>query len=125
MRIRNLYNPVDLKDYPAWLPWCPNGTTATSKTVADGMQVNATGSGSAWLNPPYINGQFLNVTVWETADGLMSVGALTAGKYTTIEIPVGKTIVVKRICGLADYATVRMLAGNGIPTVFSAADHPY
>lgn len=91
------------------------------------MQVTVSGSGSsAWLYPPFGDkSQYANVTIWETAAGSVSIGVLIDGKYTPFEIPVGKTIVFKRICGLDSYTTVKMLTTNGIDPVFDASDHPY
>lgn len=48
MRIRNLYDPPTLKDYPANAPWTPEGTTSTGEKTTDGWKLTVTGSAVGW-----------------------------------------------------------------------------
>ena len=118
MRIRNLYDPPTLKDYPANVPWTPEDTTGTGEKTADGWKVTVTGSGTGWLYPPLQDG--LAKVVWEQADGNTLIGIYN----DTVAIPPGVTVLV-RLCGYEDASLVTMLKNLGLPLVFAATDHPY
>ena len=68
VRIRNLYDPPTLKDYPANVPWVPDGATSAGETTADGWKVTVPGSGTGWLYPPHTPDGCLCVC-WQRQDG--------------------------------------------------------
>lgn len=68
MRIRNLYNPPTLKDYPASAPWTPDGTTSTGEKTPDGWKVTVTGSATCWLYPPQ-QPDGCKCVCWQKSDG--------------------------------------------------------
>ncbi len=122
MRIRNLYNPSTLKDYPANAPWTPDGNTSTGEKTADGWKVTVTGSGTGWLYPPQqpdgckcVCWQKNRTAYWKNVNDGVTM------PVTQAESP----IVVTRVCGYADGELPGMLDEIGLPLVFAASDHPY
>lgn len=122
MRIRNLYDPPTLKDYPANVPWVPDGATSTGETTADGWKVTVTGNGTGWLYPPHTPDGCLCVC-WQRQDGtyFKNTGTGVTFPVTQAESP----IVVTRVCGYLDGNLPGMLDAIGLPLVFAASDHPY
>ena len=121
MRIRNLYNPPTLKDYPAKIPWTHDGTTASSKTTDEGLEITVIGGkNTSWLYPPEPWPDGLANVVWQQKDGSYLIGI----DNLTVPIPVGVTVLT-RLCGYEDASLVTMLNNLGLPLVFAAEDHPY
>ena len=120
MRIRNLYDPPTLKDYPAKVPWTPDGTTASSKTTDEGCEITFTGKTSGWLNPPKPLPDGLANVAWQKNDGSYLIGIYNM----TVPISEGVTVLT-RLCGFEDRNLVGMLRQAGLPLVFAASDHPY
>lgn len=122
MRIRNLYDPPTLKDYPVNTPWTPDGTTGTGEKTADGWKVTVTGSGTGWLYPPQ-QPDGCKCVCWQRSDGSVwkNVNNGVTMPVTQAESP----IVVTRVCGYADGELPNMLDEIGLPLVFAATDHPH
>ena len=122
MRIRNLYDPPTLKDYPANVPWTPEGTTSTGEKTTDGWKVTVTGSGVGWLYPPQ-QPDGCKCVCWQKQDGtyFKNIGTGVTFPVTPAESP----IVVTRVCGYADGSLPGMLDAIGLPVVFAATDRPY
>lgn len=122
MRIRNLYNPPTLKDYPANKPWAPEGTTSTGEKTTDGWKVTCTGSETCWLYPPQ-QPDGCRCVCWQRRDGTCwkNVNDGVTFPLTQAESP----IVVTRVCGYANGGLPSMLNEISLPLVFAATDHPY
>lgn len=122
MRIRNLYNPPTLKDYPANAPWTPDGNTSTGEKTTDGWKVTLTGSDTGWLYPPQ-QPDGCKCVCWQKQDGtyFKNIGTSVTFPVTQAESP----IVVTRVCGYESGELPDMLGAIGLPVVFAATDHPY
>ena len=107
-----------MKDRDPVVPWVPDGTTAASKTTAEGCEITVTGTDSGWLYPPLQDG--LAKVVWEKQDGTFLIGIYN----DTVAILPG-VIVLARLCGYEDASLVTMLETANLPLVFAAADRPY
>lgn len=122
MRIRNLYNPPTLKDYPANVPWTPDGNTSTGEKTADGWKLTVTGRATGWVYPPAIQ-EVCKCVCWQRQDG--SYWKNVNNGVTMPVTQAGSPIVVTRVCGYADGNLPGMLDAIGLPFVFAASDHPY
>ncbi len=120
MRVRNLYNPADLKDRDPVVPWVPDGMTVSAKTTDKGCEITVTGDGFGWRYPPDPKPDGMTKTVWQIADGSYSIGI----DNDTIAILPGTTILT-RLAGYGAEAIPTMLQSAGLPLVFAAEDHPY
>nr|DAZ49387.1 MAG TPA: hypothetical protein [Caudoviricetes sp.] len=122
VRIKNLYNPPTLKDYPANMPWTPGGTTSTGEKTTDGWKATVTGSGTGWLYPPQ-QPDGCKCVCWQKQDGTYwkNVNDGVTIPLTQAESP----ITITRVCGYADGELPGMLDEIGLPLVFAATDHPY
>lgn len=122
MRIRNLYDPPTLKDYPANVPWTPDGTTGTGEKTTTGWKLTVTGNGTGWLYPPQ-QPDGCKCVCWQKQDGtyFKNIGTSVTFPVTQAESP----IVVTRVCGYASGELADMLGRIGLPVVFAASDHPY
>lgn len=120
MRIRNLYNPPTMKDRAPVIPWCPDGTHASSKTTDEGLEITVAGNDTGWLYPPEPNPAGLANVVWQKKDGSYLIGIYNM----TVAISEGVTVLT-RLCGFEDRDCITMLRQAGLPLVFAAADHPY
>ena len=118
MRIRNLYNPVTLKEPVT--PWVPDGMTVKSEITAKGCEITVTGSGVGWLYPPDPQPDGLAKVVWEKSDGSYCIGIVN----DTAAIYPGTTILT-RLAGYVDATIVTILQSDSMPLVFAAEDHPY
>lgn len=125
MRIRNLYNPPTLKDYPVETPWTPDGTTCEARRTDQGWEFTATnpngsgGSSDAWGWTPSSSSKISRI---EMLDG--SIDKILANGTFRIDSD-GKTHIYTRICGFDDLALPGLLESAGLPLVFAAGDHPY
>lgn len=122
MRIRNLYDPPTLKDYPANVPWTPEGTTSTGEKTTDGWKLTVTGNWTGWLYPPQ-QPDGCKCVCWQKQDGSVwkNVNSGVTFPITQAESP----IVVTRVCGYASGALPDLMQDAGFPLVFAASDHPY
>lgn len=122
VRIRNLYNPPTLKDYPANVPWTPEGTTSTGEKTTDGWKVTVTGSATGWLYPPQ-QPDGCKCVCWQRQDGTYwkNINDGVTMQVTQAESP----IVVTRVCGYTNGNLPDLLDKIGLPLVFAASDHPY
>lgn len=117
MRLRNLYNPPTLKDWPASIPWTSDDSGACAVTPA-GWQVSVTGTITGWLFPPAIDDTCR--VVYEDSDG----GMHRTLENNTIAVNPGEPATYSRIGGYAD-GTLEVLSGADLPLVFAASDNPY
>lgn len=122
VRIRNLYQPATLKDYPANTPWTPDGTTATGEKTTDGWKCVVTGTGTGWLYPP-TKPDGCTCVCWQKLDGTYY---RSSGMNVTAAVtPSDGAVTFTRVCGFTDGNLPGMLYQMGVPFVFAAADHPY
>ena len=122
MRIRNLYQPATLKDYPANTPWTPDGTTATGEKTTDGWKATVTGTNTGWLYPP-VQPDGCTCVCWQKLDGTYH-----RNSGVNVTAPVTQSdgaVTFARVCGYMDGSLPDMLNQMGVPFVFAAADHPY
>lgn len=127
MRVRNLYDPVNLRDYPTIPePYCQNGTTCTYEVTDDGWKIHAVNSQhggiyDAWGWIPSSAAEGVKVAFIETKAG----DVRQCESNFSFRIEIGEPMVFTRICGYEDASSFTMLQSAGLPLVFAATDHPY